>query len=133
MKILITAPSLDETENVSGISTLAREIIAHGESDFSHFIAGRKDSEKPGVGWIFRQFILPVQFFRRIRREKPDLIHINTAFVPLSIMRDAALTFVSKIAGVPVLLHPNGGRFLIEDFNNKFLETITAKMLRTAS
>src|SRR5687767_116532 len=133
MKILITAPSLDETENVSGISTLVREIIVHGKSDFSHFIAGRKDSERAGIGWIFRQFILPVQFFRRIRREKPELVHINTAFVPLSIMRDAALTFVSKIAGVPVLLHPNGGRFLIEDFNNKFLESVAAKMLQAAN
>lgn len=133
MKILITAPSLDETENVSGISTLVREIIAHGTSEFSHFAAGRKDSEKAGVGWIFRQFILPAQFFWRIRREKPVLVHINTAFVPLSIMRDAALTFVSKILGVPVLLHPNGGRFLIEDFNNKFLESVAAKMLRASS
>ena len=133
MKILITAPSLDETENVSGISTLVREIIAHGRSEFSHFVAGRKDAEKAGIGWIFKQFILPIQFFRRIRREKPDLVHINTAFVPLSIMRDAALTFASKIAGIPVLLHPNGGRFLIEDFNNKFLERVAAKMLRRAN
>ena len=133
MKILITAPSLDETENVSGISTLVREIIAHGKCEFSHFMAGRKDSEKVGASWIFRQFILPVRFLQRIRREKPDLVHINTAFVPLSIMRDAALTFASKIAGVPVLLHPNGGRFLIEDFNNKFLESVAAKMLQEAS
>lgn len=133
MKILITAPSLDETENVSGISTLVREIIIHGNSKFSHFIAGRKDAEKAGIGWIFKQFILPVRFFRQIRREKPDLVHINTAFVPLSIMRDAALTFASRIAGVPVLLHPNGGRFLIEDFDNRFLESVAAKMLRTAS
>ena len=133
MKILITAPSLEETENVSGISTLAREIMRHGKSEFSHFTAGRKDSEQAGIGWIFKQFILPARFFRQIRREKPDLVHINTAFVPLSIMRDAALTFAAKIAGVPVLLHPNGGRFLIEDFNNRFLESIAAKMLRTAN
>lgn len=133
MKILITAPSLDEAENVSGISTLVREIAARGRSEFSHFIAGRKDGDKAGVGWFFRQLILPARFLRRIRREKPDLVHINTAFVPLSILRDAALTFAAKIAGVPVLLHPNGGRFLIEDFNNKFLESVAAKMLQAAS
>lgn len=132
MKVLITAPSLDEKENVSGISTLVREIITHGASEFSHFIAGRKDSEKAGIGWIFRQIILPAQFFRKIRREKPDLVHINTAFVPLSIMRDAALVSAAKFAGIPVLLHPNGGRFLIENFENKFLEAVAAKMLRKA-
>jgi glycosyltransferase involved in cell wall biosynthesis len=133
MKVLITAPSLDERENVSGIATLVREIIHHGKSEFSHFIAGRKDAEKAGISWVFRQFILPAQFFRQIRREKPDLVHINTAFVPLSIMRDAALTFASKIAGAPVLLHPNGGRFLIEDFDNRLLESVAAKMLQASS
>ncbi len=132
MKVLITAPSLVENENVSGISTLVREIITHGNADFSHFIAGRKDSEKAGISWIFRQIILPLKFLQKIRREKPDLVHINTAFVPLSIMRDAALVFASRFAGVPVLLHPNGGRFLIEDFDNKFLGKIAAKMLEKA-
>lgn len=132
-KILITAPSLDENENVSGISTLVREIVAHGKSDFFHFVAGRKDSEKAGAGWMLKQFALPFNFLQKIRREKPDLVHINTAFVPLSIMRDAALTFAARAAGVPVLLHPNGGRYLIEDFENKFLETVAAKMLRRAN
>ncbi len=132
MKVLITAPSLDENENVSGISTLVREIVTHGTSEFSHFVAGRKDSEKMGIGWIFRQIILPVKFFQTLRREKPDLVHINTAFVPLSIMRDAALVFAARLAGIPVLLHPNGGRFLIEDFDHKFLERIAAKMLKKA-
>lgn len=133
MKILITAPSLDETVNVSGISTLVREIINNSREEFSHFTAGRKDGEKAGIGWIFNQIALPVQFLREIRREKPDLVHINTAFVPLSIMRDASFVFVSRFANTPVLLHPNGGRFLIEDFKNKSLEKIAAKMLRSAS
>lgn len=132
MKVLITAPSLDEKENVSGISTLVREIITHGKSDFSHFVAGRKDSESAGIGWIFKQIILPAKFFQTLKREKPDVVHINTAFVPLSIMRDAALVFAAKFVKVPVLLHPNGGRFLIEDFDNKFLEKIAAKMLKKA-
>jgi glycosyltransferase involved in cell wall biosynthesis len=132
MKVLMTAPSLDEKENVSGISTLAREIIAHGTSEFSHFAAGRRDGEKAGLNWFFRQIALPARFFGKIRREKPDLVHINTAFVPLSIMRDAALVFAAKTAKIPVLLHPNGGRFLIEDFDNKLLERVAAKMLGTA-
>ncbi len=132
MQILITAPSLDENESVSGISTLVREIISHSTADFSHFTAGRRDGERGGIVWILKQIMLPVQFWRQIRREKPDVVHINTAFVPLSILRDAALTFVAKFARVPVLLHPNGGRFLIEDFRSKLLETVAAKMLRRA-
>lgn len=132
MQILITSPSLNETENVSGISSLVREIISLSECKFSHFIAGRKDSDKEGIGWIFKQLILPLMFYRKIKRESPNIVHINTALVPRSILRDAALTFAAKTAGIPVILHLHGGRFLIEDFNNKFTERITAMMLTRA-
>ena len=45
MKIVITAPSLDEHKNVSGISTIVRQIIEHSPHEFSHFKAGREDGE----------------------------------------------------------------------------------------
>jgi len=132
MKILITAPSLEERENVSGISTLVREIIKTDKNDFTHFVAGRQDGEKKSVGWLTKQIALPAKFRQTIRREKPDIIHINTALVPLSIMRDASLIFAAKRAKIPTLLHLHGGRFLVEDFSNKFLERIAAKMLKSA-
>ncbi|MDQ3130584.1 MAG: glycosyltransferase family 4 protein [Acidobacteriota bacterium] len=133
MKVLITAPSLDEKENVSGISTLVREITGSGGCEFVHFSAGRKDSEKADIGWILRQFFLPPRFFRQILHEKIDVVHINTAFVPLSIVRDAALTAAARLAGRPVLLHPNGGRFLVEEFESRPLAWIAEKMVRSAS
>jgi glycosyltransferase involved in cell wall biosynthesis len=133
MKVLITAPSLDENENVSGISTLVREIIKHGKAEFHHFQAGRKDDEKTDVGWVFRQIFLAPRFWRQIRREKIDVVHINTALVPFSILRDAALTATARLAGCPVLLHPNGGRFLMEEFESRPLAWIAEKMFRLAS
>lgn len=132
MKILITAPSLDERTNVSGISTLVREIIKTDENDFAHFVAGRRDGEKKSVGWLAKQIALPKKFRQTIRREKPDIVHINTALVPLSIMRDASLVFSARRAKIPALLHLHGGRFLVEDFTNKFLERIAVKMLEAA-
>ncbi len=133
MRVLLTSPSLDERENVSGISTLVREIAGHGKSEFSHFRVGRKDHEGTDIGWVLKQLFLPFRFWRCLVREKPDIVHVHTAFVPLAIMRDAVLTFVARFAGAPVLLHPNGGRFLIEDFRSRFVEAITAAMLRTAN
>ncbi|MEP6923736.1 MAG: glycosyltransferase family 4 protein [Pyrinomonadaceae bacterium] len=133
MKILITAPSLDEGENVSGISTLVHEIIKHGRCEFVHFSAGRKDSEKANIGWILRQIILPPHFFWKIFREKIDVVHINTTFVPLSIVRDAVLTATARLAGRTVLLHPHGGRFLIEEFESRLLAWIAEKMARMAN
>jgi len=133
MRILITAPSLDENENVSGISTLVREIIKHGKAEFYHFQAGRKDDEKTDIGWIFRQIFLVPRFWLQIRRKKIDVVHINTALVPFSILRDSALTAAAWLAGRPVLLHPNGGRFLMEEFESRPLGWIAEKMFRLAS
>ena len=130
MKVLITAPSLDERKNVSGISTLVREIIKTDENDFTHFVAGRRDGEKKGITWIAKQLSLPSRFRQTIKRDKPDVIHINTALVPLSILRDAALVSAAKRARVPTILHLHGGRFLVEDFSNKPLERIAVKMLK---
>ncbi|MDQ3747590.1 MAG: glycosyltransferase family 4 protein [Acidobacteriota bacterium] len=132
MRILITAPSLDENKNVSGISTLVREIIKHSNAEFYHFQAGRQDDDKIDIGWILQQILLTPRFFWTIYREKIDLVHINTALVPLSIVRDAVLTFTARLANRPVLLHPNGGRFLMEDITSRPLAWTTEKMFRSA-
>lgn len=132
MKVLITAPSLDENKNVSGISTLVRQIIKRGRENFVHFEAGRRDGESIGANWILQQTLLTPKFLNLIRREKPNLIHINTALVPMSIVRDAALTKAARIAKRPILLHLHGGRFLMEAFENKWLETICRQMFLSA-
>lgn len=132
MKVLITAPNLDENKNVSGISTLVRQIIKHGQSDFYHFEAGRRDGEKINCRWIFQQMLLVPRFLKIIRREKIDLAHINTTLVSLSIIRDAALVLAARTLKRPVLLHLHGGRFLMEDFDNRVLAKITEKMFRAA-
>lgn len=133
MNILITAPSLDENRNVSGISTVARQIIENSAQRFVHFSAGRADGEKLNAAWILRQINLPVRFFQTIQREKIDVAHINTAFNRLSIVRDFALVMTARAAKCPVLLHVHGGRFLAEDFQSKKLASIAEKMLRSAN
>lgn len=130
MKVLITSPSLDENENVSGISTMISSIIEHGGSKFVHFKAGRKDGERFGPNWIASQLKLPFLFRRAIARAKPDIIHINTAFEPRAIVRDLIL---ARSAGKrPVVLHVHGGRFVMEDFPNSLLASLARKLLTVA-
>lgn len=129
MKILITAPSLETSHNVSGISSVVSQIIGRGGSEFYHFQAGRRDSEKIGIRWFFTQIFAAPRLRREIRNKKIDIVHINTALAPLSIMRDAAL---AKAANRPVLLHLHGGRFFTQKFDNPFFEWLTGKMLRQA-
>ena len=131
MKVLITSPSLDETENVSGISTMISSIIDHSGCEFVHFKAGRKDGEKFGLGWIASQLKLPFTFRRAIRASDPQIIHINTAFEPRAIVRDFAL---AKFAGKrPIVLHVHGGRFVMQDFPNPMLASLARKLLGSAA
>ncbi len=132
LKVLITSPSLDASDNISGISTLVSQIIEHGDSDFIHFIAGRKDLEKAGAGWMLKQFFLPFEYCREINGKKVDIVHINTSFSPLAILRDALLVFAARRLHRPVLLHIHGGRLLSEG-PGWGLQAIAKFMLRAAN
>ena len=133
MKILITAPSLEETENVSGISSVVRQIIENGDAEFYHFIAGRKDTDKKNVNWIFNQAALIPRFLLKLGKTKPNIVHINTALTALSIVRDSALVFAARSSGYPILLHIHGGRFLTHGFNKPIFARLTKKMLKRSS
>lgn len=133
MKILITAPSLDEKENVSGISTVVRQIIENSEQEFFHFKAGRKDGKKNLAFWVVDQVLLLPRFLLKIRRKKPDILHLNTALTPLAIGRDTILAKVAESIKTPVLLHIHGGKFFTQDFSNSFFKRLTEKMIRRSS
>src|SRR5687767_10116646 len=131
MKVLITAPSLDENENISGISTVVAGIIKNADFDFVHFGAGRKDGARSGLKWIAEQVRLPFEFKSAIARANPDVIHINTAFEPRAIIRDLVL---AKSAGKrPIVLHVHGGRYVMEDFHNGLLASLARRLLSSAS
>lgn len=132
MNVLITAPSLDEKRNVSGISTAVRQVIEHSPHAFSHFKAGREDGEASGPVWLLRQATLPIRFLLRVLREKPDIVHINTALTARSIWRDAALSRAAKLAGRPIVTSLHGGKYLVNDFDSKRLELAAESMLRAA-
>lgn len=130
MKVLITSPSLDEHENVSGISTMISNIIDNADCEFAHFRAGRRDGEEFDLRWLLTQIKLPFVFRRAIAKAKPNVIHINTAFEPRAMIRDLVL---AKSSGkTPVVLHLHGGRFLIDDYTSPGLAWTAEKLLRAA-
>jgi glycosyltransferase involved in cell wall biosynthesis len=133
MKVLITAPSLKEEENVSGISTLVRNLVEKRAADYVHFEAGRKDGEPSDAGWVARQFTLPFRFLAKIRSERPDLIHLNTAFIPLAIVRDVSLAGAARILNVPVLLHIHGGPFVMEKITNPAVEAAAGALMKMSA
>lgn len=132
MKIVITSPSLDERKNVSGISTIVRQIIEHGNDGFIHFQAGRQDGESAGPMWLARQVVLPLRFYLTLRKVKPDVVHINTALTDLSIWRDAALARAAAFAGRPVVIAVHGGKYLLNEIKDRRLKAACSSMLNTA-
>ena len=131
MKVLITAPSLDHQDNVSGISTMIATIIEDAGCQFTHFTAGRRDGGKFDLDWFTTQAKLPFEFRRAIRQANPHVVHINTAFEPRAMIRDLVL---AKSAGKrPVVLHVHGGRFMTEEFTNPTLRWLAEQLLRSAN
>jgi glycosyltransferase involved in cell wall biosynthesis len=117
LKILITAPSLNENENVSGISTMVRTIIHNNKSsnNFIHYRVGKRDGEGKGIKWAFGQVTLIPHLVSTIIRKKINLVYLNTDLTRASVVRDYFLFSAAKyLLRKKVLLHIHGGHFLME-------------------
>lgn len=130
MKVLITAPSLKEKDNVSGISTLVANIIRLSSNEYVHFRAGRRDGAGKGAKWIASQPRMVRDFRKTIDRERPDIIHLNTSFSRLAMLRDAVLVRAAAGKGVPIVLHIHGGPFFLKDEPGPVLRRCVAAMVR---
>lgn len=114
--ILITAPSLDEAVNISGISSLTRTIISEnsGQHNYFHFRLGKKDSESKDLRWLKNQITLAPRFLLFTIKNKIDFIHLNTDLTPLSVIRDFPLAMISGyLLRKKILLHLHGGYMLM--------------------
>lgn len=130
MRVLITAPSLDKNDNVSGISTMIASIIENSGHEFVHFVAGRKDNAGFDLKWFLTQLQLPLAFRAAVSGSKPDIIHLNTAFEPRAIVRDLALAMVSGKR--PMVLHIHGGRFVMQKIESPLLKTAATRLIGSA-
>ncbi|MET0243991.1 MAG: glycosyltransferase family 4 protein [Flavitalea sp.] len=116
VKILITAPSLNERENVSGISTIVRTIINNNKSanQFIHFRVGKKDGEKKGFKWVLNQLALIPRLTAAVISKKINIVYFNTDLTKPSIIRDYFLvTFAKYVLRRKIVLHIHGGHFLM--------------------
>lgn len=121
MNILITAPSLDTKNNVSGISSVVNNILSTSDLNYIHFEVGKQDKEKRNINWVLKQFFLPIRLFNVFISNQVDIFHLNAPLNKLSIFRDFILILVAKLFRKKTLLHFHGGEFLIKRPNNRFL------------
>lgn len=117
MNILITSPSLDENKNVSGISSLVKDIISQKtENVFYHLKLGKTDMQKKtNFAWYVNQLLLIPGVFFRFLKHPIDLVHLNTGLERASVIRDFVVFVVAKfIFRKKVLFHMHGGYYLMQ-------------------
>lgn len=128
-RILITSPSLNVNENVSGISSLVADIIEHSSLNFVHFQLGSKNGAKKNLNWALVQIriffkIIFVSIFR-----KYEFVHLNLALENFSIIRDSIIFIIAKrVFRKKVILHVHGGYYLMHEARNRVL----ISLLKTA-
>jgi len=121
MNILITAPSLDPTKNVSGIATVVNTIIENNEGHcYFHYLLGRPDGTQNPLSWLIQAIKQLSLFPFFVNKNKIDVVHQNLPFDPKGLMRECIINGWCRLLRVPVVLHIHGGVFLTEKTVNPF-------------
>jgi glycosyltransferase involved in cell wall biosynthesis len=108
--ILIITPSLNPSDNISGISSISRLLVREAkEYRYIPFIVGKKDAEKRRLSWLFHQISA---FTRLCRIKRTDWVHFNLGLEPRSLLRDIFLYGAILAKHIPVVLHIHGGRYM---------------------
>lgn len=117
MKVVISAPSLDPTQNVSGVSSVVNFIIEHNSRyEYVHFMLGKKDKEKGGLRRVV-SILRARKEWKRVLSLQPDsLIHYSFPLSASSILRDPLFMYHAVRMHRKMVVHVHGGRFLTARF-----------------
>ena len=113
MDIIITSPSLNPKENVSGISSVTQFIISNNrKQNYLHFELGKKDLDKGGWHRI-PALIKKYREWKKMLALHPDaIIHYNFPLSKPSLLRDPWFMRYAWKKGRKMVVHVHGGLFL---------------------
>lgn len=113
MNIIITSPSLNPKENVSGISSVTQFIISNNrKQNYLHFELGKKDLDKGGWHRI-PALIKKYKEWKKMLALHPDaIIHYNFPLSKPSLLRDPWFMRYAWKKGRKMVVHVHGGLFL---------------------
>lgn len=130
--VIITAPSLDPTQNVSGVSSVVQFIIANNkEMDYIHFQIGKTDKESGGIlqrlrriwkcygEWRTLLFSTAYETQSKIATKTKrhsvttkTIVHYSFPLSAPSILRDPWFMHYALKKGHKMVVHVHGGLFL---------------------
>lgn len=119
-KIIITAPSLDPTQNVSGVSSVANFIIDNNhECEYVHFQLGKMDKEKGGWRRVLSILRSYGEWKKLLSVEMDALVHYSFPLSAPSILRDPMFMYYAykevrdgSRGARGMVVHVHGGLFL---------------------
>ena len=129
MRVIITSPSLNPKENVSGISSVTQFIVSNNSQvEYIHFELGRKDNE-PG-GWHRVKALLGRYCaWKELLASCPDaIVHYNFPLSKASILRDPLFMRYALKKGHKMVVHVHGGLFLTAPTMPVWLRVILKKV-----
>lgn len=114
MNIIVTSPSLNPKENVSGISSVVQFIINNNHTvEYVHFEVGRKDAETLNKFNRFqRVFRNRKEWIALLKKSYNALIHYNLPLMRGAIIRDYILLQAAHKMRLPIVLHIHGGYYM---------------------
>jgi glycosyltransferase involved in cell wall biosynthesis len=113
MKVLFTAPNLDDSKQVGGIITVINTILSVITVEYKIFIRSPAVENRNLIGkikWIKRIFV----FARLCFTGNYDIVHIHTAMNRPALFRDIIWVFIGSFSSSKILLHIHGGKYLFE-------------------
>lgn len=113
MDIIITAPSLDPEQNVSGVSSVVKFIIDNNkEHHYIHFELGKRDRERGGVFRLFPLLKALRQWRRLLNKTPKALVHYSFPLSAASVIRDSLFMWMVRRKGMKMIVHVHGGLYL---------------------
>ena len=110
MRVIITSPSLNTTDNVSGVSAVTGFITSHNKScQYVHFTLGKRDGESRNLRWLGRLLASYVKWFGMLFAETRALVHFNLALEDRSLIRDLPLILAARGLRRRLIVHIHGG------------------------
>ncbi|WP_162056417.1 glycosyltransferase family 4 protein [Pontibacter pamirensis] len=112
MNVLITSPSLDLSENVSGISSVVTTIIKNNtQVNYIHFLSGKKDGHISAVRRLSEIVTSYVFLIKLLIKDEFESVHLNLPLDVKAVLREAIVFLMCKAFNKPVLTHLHGGKY----------------------
>lgn len=129
VEVIIVSPSLNPSQNVSGISAVTKFIIDNNPKvNYIHFELGRKDNERGRI-YRLKAILINIREWIKLLNKYPNAyIHYNFPLSKASILRDPLFMLIAKLKKRKIIIHLHGGVFLSATHIPYFFNLILKKI-----